>query len=460
MNRILIVGAGLVGSLWAVLLKKQGYAVTVIEKRPDPRLQQVSAGRSINLIITSRGIHGLELAGLTEKVQPLTVPVYGRMMHSKTGELAYQPYGRDQSERNLSVSRADLNNFLISEAEAIGAMVQFEEQIDKIDFAKKEIQTPKSTYTYDVVFGADGAGSQVRKALCETFPNEFQEKTDWLEADYKELYLPYRTQSVHPIEKNALHIWPRGTHMMMALANRDGSFTVTLYLPKENHPWAFSNVKGSQIVEQLFSSEFPDAIPLMPNYIHDFTHNPQGVLGTVRMNRWVYQNSVALIGDAAHAIVPFFGQGMNCGFEDCTTLLNLIQSAQGNWGKALDQYNEIQRPNANAIADMALENFVEMKDKVGDAHFLLKKKVESTIEKEFSDIYRSRYGMITYTLIPYSLAQQAGQVQEQILQELIANISKPEELNLSQAKNLLNEKWVPFVKQHSLNLTRYEPKLT
>jgi len=443
--KVTIIGAGLVGSLWAVLLRKRNIDVEVFEKRPDPRKAKDEGGRSINLVITSRGMHGLEQAGLLQKALDLSSPVYGRMIHAKTGELSYQQYGQE-SERNLSISRSALNHFLIEEAESAGAKIHFSHSLDKIDFKNKKITfTQGQTHSYEMLFGTDGAGSLVRKNLTQQFPEKFQEQTQWLPADYKELFLP----APNALDKKALHIWPRGSHMMMALANLDGSFTVTLYLPQKGTV-SFENIKNAQDVEKLFKTEFPDTITLMPNYLEDFTKHPQGALGTVRCSQWVCDNSVALMGDAAHAIVPFFGQGMNSGFEDCTTFLRLLEENGNNWTQTLAAYDKTQRPNANAIADMAIENWREMSEKVGDAKFLLRKKVEATLEKKFPQLFKSRYGMVTYTLIPYHLVQQAGLLQDQILSELLKGLESVEDLSFEKSETLLKEIYLPFLKQNGL----------
>lgn len=443
-NKVTIIGAGLVGSLWAVLLRKRNIDVTVFEKRTDPRLSHADAGRSINLVITSRGMNALDKAGLLQKALDLAVPVYGRMIHPKAGELTYQPYGKE-GERNLSISRSSLNQFLIDEAERAGTKIHFEHSLENIDFKNQSMTfSGGEKHSYELLFGTDGAGSAVRKQLSHQ--GLTQEKTEWLPADYKELFLP----APNSLDRKALHIWARGSHMMMALANLDGSFTVTLYLPKENRPISFANIQTTKDIEELFKNEFPDAVPLMPNYLSDFEKNPQGALGTVRCTKWVYENSVALMGDAAHAIVPFFGQGMNSGFEDCTNLLTILDRHNQNWPKALAEYDQMQRPNANAIADMAIENWYEMSEKVADPQFQLRKKVEGILEKNFPQLFKSRYGMVTYTLIPYHLVQQAGRLQDQILAELMAGIKTADEVSLEKAENLLRKTYEPFLKQHGL----------
>lgn len=473
-NKITIVGSGLVGSLLALLLKKRGFDVEVFEKRADPRLASAGAGRSINLVITSRGLYALELAGLSEEVRALAVPVYGRMMHSVSGETVFQAYGQE-NEFNLSISRDALNRFLISRAEQAGVEFTFEHEITDLDPSDKSVIFNHSlTMNYEVLIGADGAGSRVRKALASE--GLITERTDWLEADYKELTLPLSRDGRAQLQTDALHIWPRGDHMMMALANKDGSFTVTLYLPKRS----FENLKSRAQVEDLFTREFRDAIPMMPQYAEEFLAHPQGTLGTVRASKWV-AGEVALIGDAAHAIVPFFGQGMNCGFEDCSALMSLIDSHLANlvsklqsskevsssksssattepaldWSEILGAYERERKANANAIADMALENWVEMRDKVADQKFLLRKKVEGLLEKRHPSVYKSRYGLITYTLVPYKLAQDAGRLQDEMFMELLNSVSSVEQVDWSHADRLMDSCWIPFLKRHNLKIEKY-----
>ncbi len=452
-SSIAVVGGGLVGSLWAVLLRQKGYRVAVYEKRPDPRRLGSEGGRSINLVITSRGLYGLEKAGLRDAALALSVPVSGRMIHPREGQPTFQPYGTE-TECNYSISRSGLNAFLLEAAERAGAELHFEHTLEGLEPETGTLgfQTPNGerNRSFDVVFGADGAGSTVRRLLVRYAPAAFAESVDWLEADYKELQIPLR-HGKPVLDKNALHIWPRGNRMMMALANQDGSFTVTLYLPKQGDV-SFLSLQSPDQLQAYFQSEFPDAVDLMPDYPRDFFAHAQGTLGTVRCPRWVYRGKVALMGDAAHAIVPFFGQGMNSGFEDCTTLHNLIAPFGGRWDEILEHYETLQRPNAEAIAAMALENWVEMRDRVGDARFQLRKKVEGWLEKQFPGFYKSRYGMITYTLVPYATARAAGEIQDRLLGRLCEGIASSEELEPETAKRLLESEWAPFLKTHSLDL--------
>ena len=330
---ITIIGAGLVGSLWAVMLRQRGFEVSVFEKNSDPRNTKVEQGRSINLVITSRGLHALKRAGLDREILEITIPVFGRKIHPIKGEGAYQPYGR-ANECNYSVSRFNLNNHLINAAEKAGAKLFFDHKLESLDFGNRKLKffNQERPLSYELLFGADGAGSIVRREMTKHLKNSDLEKVEWLDADYKELLMPAGPGAAHKLEKNALHIWPRGSHMLMALANQDGTFTLTLYLPKKG-PVSFEKVQSEKQIRELFESQFPDVPPLVsPNYIKEFSENPQGPLGTVRTKQWVVNDSV-LMGDAAHAIIPFFGQGMNCGFEDCTTILDLLDSLNGDWSE-------------------------------------------------------------------------------------------------------------------------------
>lgn len=452
--KVSIVGAGLVGSLWAVLLKQRGHEVSLFEKRSDIRKLSSSEDRSINLVITSRGLNGLAMANLLDDAIKLSVPILGRMIHSRTNETQFQPYGNSE-ECNFSISRAELNKFLLNAAEKEGVKIYFEHQLDEIDFKNKKMSFNKhaDNYSYDLLFGTDGSGSLVRRNLCKNFPLDFEEKIEWLEADYKELFMPAAAGEKYQIEKNALHIWPRGSHMMMGLANLDGSFTMTLYMPQNNNEKNISNfaqMTSKVEVEKLFTDDFLDAIPLMDNYAQDFITKPQGKLGTVRCSKWTYESSVVLMGDAAHAILPFFGQGMNSGFEDCINLLKILDESREDWSKAIIQFEKIQKPNAKAIADMAIENWTEMRDKVGDAKFLLRKKVEALLEKEFPALFKSRYGMVTYTMIPYTIAQEIGLIHDKILTNICDKIQTIDEVSLPQIEGMLKDHLSHYIKLHNL----------
>ncbi len=456
--KTVIAGAGLVGPLLAINLKRHGHDVTLFERRTDPRKSvarnaSLEARRSINLVITSRGINALNELDLWRKVRDITVPVYGRMIHSLRGETFFQPYGRDEHECNYSVSRSHLNHFLVEQAENSGVQVEFDARLEAVDFAQSKCRFGSREIGYDVLFGADGAGSIVRQALEKA--GHIDVRTDWLDTDYKELVIPKERGG--ELRQNALHIWPRGNHMMMALPNIEGDFTVTLYLPRSGHEYAFDQMRSEADVSRLFESQFSDAIHLIPDYKKDFFANPQGQLGTIRASTWVYKDSVCLIGDAAHAIVPFFGQGMNLGFEDCVELMNVLDG-EPSISAALKKFNYTQRPNAEAIADMALENFIEMRDRVGQADFQLKKKIEARIEREWPQLYRSRYGMITYTLTPYKLAEEAGRIQNEILDELARTATADGGFDRAKAHDLLENRLKPFCQKNQVSTKRFEPE--
>jgi kynurenine 3-monooxygenase len=455
MSKVIISGAGLVGSFWALALVKRGFEVELFEKRSDMRKDSVDGGRSINLIATSRALNAFKSIGIDKEIKKICVPVTGRMMHSLEGELTYQPYGRDESECNYSVSRALLNITLLNQAEEAGVRIHFDKALTDLNPDEKTaIFNDTEKVNYQLFFGADGAGSPTRKALLKLIPDA-TESVSFIDSDYKELLMPAGEEGEYPIEKKALHIWPRGDHMLMALPNLNGSFTMTAYLPKKGER-SFEKLKSKEDVSSFFEKYYKSSVAHMPKFADEFMENPQGVLGTVRMSHWAYKDQIALIGDAAHAIVPFFGQGMNCGMEDCTVLLSLMDKYNDDWSKIFKEYDQTQRPNGNAIADMALENFVEMKDKVGDEKFLLKKAIEHKIENSFPDMYRSRYGMVTYTLIPYSIAQKAGIIQQEILEELTSDTETVDNVDMNKAEMLINEKFMPFIKKNNVDISRYE----
>ncbi len=450
-RRIIVAGAGLVGSLLSIALKKRGHEVTVFEKRPDMRMAGASAGKSINLIITAKGIKPLKDLGLWDTVRKITSPVTGRTMHSTAGELTYQPYGKDKTECNHSVSRSELNSLLMDEAEKCGVKIHFNSPLTSIDLTKKTARFENNDeFSYDLLFGTDGSGSAVRQAMIEALGEKAQYRVEPLGTDYKEMTMPSKNGK-YVMDENSLHIWPRGNHMLMGLPNRDGSFTMTLYMPNS---W-FEEFNSPATFREYFQKNYPDAIPLMPDFEKEYEANPQGFLGTVRMKPWIYEDQVALLGDSAHAMVPFFGQGMNSGFSDVQFLLDQMNSHPDDYKTVFDNYNSIQKSAGDAISDMARENFVEMCDKVGDEKFLLRKKVEHKLETTYPDKFRSRYGLVTYTLIPYHLVKEVGVIQDMVLDELCSGISRVDDLDMSKALNLIDNKIVPWFKARNLSPERY-----
>lgn len=453
---VVVVGGGLVGALLARMLVRRGHRVHVYEGRSDLREAGGGGGRSINLVLTRRGIRALDRVGLTEGAMRLTVSVTGRMMHDLEGRQTYQPYGRDETECNYSISRGDLNRFLVEEAERAGARFRFRTRLIDADpdaarlTFHDDASGERFTVEAGVAFGADGAGSAMREAFRKA--GGFHETTDMLSHGYKELFLPAGDDGKYRIEKNALHIWPRGASMFMALANLDGSFTGTLYLPFDGKD-GFDRIGDGDAVVDLFERSFPDAIPLIPDLARSYFDNPTGKLGTVRCGPWHRGGRTLLLGDAAHAIVPFFGQGMNTGFEDCRVLDDLLDRfGDDAWDRVLPEFDRRRKPNADAIADMALENFVEMSAHVADPGFLLRKAVEHRLEQDDPSLYRSRYSMVMYSHIPFRVCQEAGTVQRALLDELCDGIDSADDVDLDHAKDVVRRRLTPFLREHGIGL--------
>ena len=422
---VTIVGAGLVGSLLSIYLAKKGYKINVYERRPDMRKTSISAGKSINLALSDRGWRGLEGVGIAEEIKKIAIPMYGRFIHHKDGTNAYQPYGKD-NQAIYSVSRAEINMKLMDLAEQQpDVKIHFDKRCTGIDRNKLEssfednnthkIETEKS----DLLFGADGAFAASRLNM-QLSNDRFEYNQHYIESGYKELIIPPGKNGEFLLEKNALHIWPRGSFMMIALPNPDGNFTCTLFLPFEGEK-SFANLKTKEAVKKFFDEEFASAVPLMPTLIEDFMHNPVSSLVTVKCFPWTFDNKIGLIGDAAHAIVPFYGQGMNCGFEDCVVLNELVTKHKDDWDKIFPEYESLRKPDADAIADLAIANFVEMRDKTADPKFLLQKKIEAQFSQKHPDKWIPLYSMVTYTpSIRYSKALSEGKKQQAIMDKIMA----------------------------------------
>ncbi len=422
-KKAVVVGAGLVGSLWSILLAQKGYQVEVYERRGDLRKAEIVGGRSINLAMSNRGWKAMEKAGILDKIRSVAIPMYGRMMHSVEGELTYQPYGL-KDEAIYSVSRGGLNVELMNLADQYeNSTFHFDKKCTGVDLKKntisfKDYKTGEtSTVESPLIFGADGAFSKVRSSLQKT--NRFNYSQQYLEHGYKELRIPPTEEGGHLIEKNALHIWPRENFMLIALPNADGSFTCTLFLAFEG-PESFENLQTDEQIMAFFEKHFPDTIPLMPDLIADFHENPTSSLVTVRCHPWQYNHRILLIGDASHAIVPFYGQGMNSGFEDCTVLDELVDKHNENWAAIIEEFNETRPKDANAIAALALRNFIEMRDLVGDPKFLLRKKIEKHFNEKFGDDFLPLYSQVTFSHIPYSDALAEGRSQDQLFDRIMA----------------------------------------
>jgi kynurenine 3-monooxygenase len=450
-QRILLVGAGLAGSLLSVYLAKRGFRVDVRERRPDMRRETISAGRSINLALSTRGIHALSEVGLRDDIMQLAIPMRGRMMHAVDGELTFQPYGKDDSEVIYSVSRGELNMRMMDLAERHeGVTMTFHQRCDGMDLARGLVQfTDEGTgesYTgqAETVIASDGAGSPIRRSMEKL--DGFAATVDYLPHDYKELHIPPNPDGSHRLEKHALHIWPRRSFMLIALPNLDGSFTCTLFLAREGNP-GFSSLQTPADVERFFAKEFPDATALMPTLTEDFFQNPTGPLGTVRSYPWHVGGTVALLGDAAHAIVPFYGQGMNCAFEDCTVLNECIEEFGTAWDRVFHAYQERRKANVDAIADLALHNFIEMRDRVADARFLLMKEVGLALETRFPAHFIPLYSMVTFHRTPYAVALQRGKVQQGILEELTEEASTLGDVDFDRAGTLIHDRLRPYAEE-------------
>ncbi|HRP88461.1 MAG TPA: NAD(P)/FAD-dependent oxidoreductase [Edaphocola sp.] len=436
MRKVSILGAGLVGSLLAILLKKKGYDVTIYERRPDLRKNDIGAGRSINMAMSDRGWKALDLAGMRKHIEDIAIPMPGRFLHQEDGSSSFQAYGKN-GEAIYSISRGELNKKLMTEAEANGVKILFSQTCTKVDLHNntiylKDENEQKQVVVCDLLFGADGAFSALRTSLSHTDRIDFSQF--YIESGYKELHIPAGKDGAWLIEKNALHIWPRHNFMMIALPNTDGSFTCTLFFPFEGKP-SFESLKTKEDVISFFKTQFPDAVALMPTLLEDYENNPTSSLITTKIYPWAYQDKSCLIGDAAHAIVPFYGQGMNAGFEDCSVLWELMEQYNDDWTMILNRFQILRKPNADAVANLALKNFIEMRDLVADPEFLERKKIEKDLGKRFEGRFNSVYEMVSFTHTPYSIAWGATEAQDWLLKQVMAKGNYFE--NINQAAFLL-----------------------
>lgn len=420
MEKIAIVGGGLSGSLIAVYLAKRGFDVHLFEKRPDMRKNNISAGRSINLALSERGINALKKVGIDKQVLATGITMAGRMMHTKSGELNYQPYGKE-GQAIYSVSRGLLNIKLVELADEFSNITIYFNS-NCVDANLKEgiayfedENGNRSEFKADRVIGSDGAFSAIRYEMQTK--GRFDYSQTYLEHGYKELCIPSNTKGEFQLEKNALHIWPRESFMLIALPNLDGTFTLTLFFQLDG-PLSFDSIKTPADLDAFFDTYFPDVKTLIPELHHDFFNNPTGQLCTVRCFPWT-NGKMALIGDAAHAIVPFYGQGMNCSFEDCVVFDEMLEKHYPNWENIFSEYQKSRKPNADAIANLALQNFVEMRDLVGDKDFLHFKHVEHDLTKLYPGIFRSQYELTTFTNEPYKYALEQGARNSEMVKKII-----------------------------------------
>jgi kynurenine 3-monooxygenase len=451
-RKITIVGGGLVGAMLSVMMSRRGYEVTVFEKRPDMRKVKIPAGRSINLALAQRGIHALKTAGLMPQVEPLLIPMAGRMLHDLGRPEEFSPYGQRPHEVIYSVSRPLLNQVMLTAADTSPqTTLHFEHECIAVDLVNKTLQLKKlsdgslHTHAFDLLLATDGANSAVRDAIVQSAGGTW--KTDWLDHDYKELCLPAGPTGEYQLDRNSLHIWPRKGYMLIALPNLDGSFTVTLFLNKQGNP-SFASLTDRTAVSEFFATQFPDVTRLIPSLENEFFGNPTGVLGTVRATRWASpEGNALLLGDAAHAIVPFHGQGMNAGFEDCGELLRLLDQHQENWSAVMPEFETIRRPNGDAIADLALENYITMRDSVLDPRFQLKKILGFELERRIPEIFVPKYSMVMFRNIPYHVVKRRGEQQEALLERLIGSTGKFAELDLPMAEAAARNELLPLANE-------------
>lgn len=442
-RNIAILGAGPVGALMGLFLARRGHAVTIYEQRPDMRRVGISAGRSINLALANRGIDALERAGLMDEVRRELIPMRGRMIHLASGGEQLQLYGNKPHEVIHSAARGALNRILMSAAERSGASIRFGHRCEAVDLAQSRLvlTSPNGGENieagYDAVVGADGSGSVLRAAIVRAGDGEVAEER--LGHGYKELTIRAGPDGAFAMDANALHIWPRGGFMLIALPNVDGSFTATLFLPNVG-PDGFAALRNADAVRAFFDRNFADAVPLLHDLTGTFRRNPTGTLGTIRCRPWRYRGSAVILGDAAHAIVPFHGQGLNAGFEDCVALDRALAEAGEDWDAAFAAFEAERKPNAEAIADMALENYVEMRDSVRDPAFLLKRALAWKLEELHPDRFVPRYSMVMFHLLPYAEARARGKIQAEILDELTRGVESLDSVDYARAEELIRDR--------------------
>lgn len=475
-REVVVIGGGLVGPLMSLILRRKGYQVTLYERYGDMR-KIPSAGRSINLVLTSRGLQALKGLGdsLMNDMVRMSVPVTGRIIHHEDGSKTFSRYGKDDSEYNLSISRYELNIYLINKAEQAGVSVNFGHHLIGGDFFirdapndtmlvfQKPDGTSKRVHVRGTIIGADGGGSAVRNILGKNGCLHFTE--DICPQGYKEIFFPKTTAG--SMEKNGLHIWPRRTHFLMGLANLDGSFTGTIYIDKEagHSDASFAELSTPENIMSFFRKHYATAIPLLGGeaaIVDQMLNNSVGLLGTVNTSTYNLGSKCVLLGDSAHAITPFFGQGTNASFEDCLTLSKMLDlhapnKSEMGLARAFAEYSNERKPNSDAIATMALENFVEMRDLVADKRFLLMKAVENLLENTFESSFRSRYAMVCYGgsgNITYDVALKLGEVQWSIIEEISRGITDPAQVDLDKALELINTRLLPYQQKLNVDLTQ------
>ncbi|WP_215225333.1 FAD-dependent oxidoreductase [Echinicola shivajiensis] len=423
-NNVSIIGAGLIGSLLGIYLRKKGLEVGLYEKRSDLRdKKNVPEGRSINMALSDRGWKALDRIGLRKKVAPMALPMYGRSIHDEHGETSFLPYGKE-NQAIYSISRRDFNELLINEAEKEGVSIYFDHLCEEIDISKTSLSFSyadgqKFVKESDVIIGADGAYSSLRDAMQKQ--TRLNYKQEYISHGYKELTIPATAEGEFAMDPTALHIWPRGMFMLIALPNPDKSFTCTLFLPFEGEKVCFDKINDKSDLESVFRTFFNDAFELMPNLSDEFFNNPTSSLINVECFPW-QKNKSLLIGDACHAMVPFFGQGMNCGFEDCFILDELIEKfGTTSWELVFEKFQKIRKPDTDAISQMARDNFVEMRDSVANPKFIIRKKIEAKLHELYPQEWVPLYTMVTFSDMKYADAYAQGQLQNEIMDKVMSD---------------------------------------
>lgn len=422
MDKIAIIGAGLVGSLQAIYMARKGFQVSVYERRSDIRDVELVAGRSINLALSDRGWKALKGAGISDDIQKIAIPMKGRMVHDVEGNQAFQPYGFDD-QAIYSVSRGELNKQLLIKADEYpNVELFFNQQVKDVDLKTNELKIHNvhsgetEVKAYHRIMATDGAFSAVRLRLMKT--DRFNYSQKYLEHGYKELHIPPNADGTHKIDKHSLHIWPRGKFMLIALPNLDGSFTLTLFFPFDGEV-SFNSLDTDKKVMDFFQKTFPDTLPLIPDLLKDYNENPTASLVTVHCYPWHYEDKICLMGDASHAIVPFYGQGMNSGFEDCTVFNDLFEQDDWEWDKVFSQFSAKRAPETDAISELALRNYIEMRDLTANEKWLLQKKIERKITTKHPDKWLPLYSQVTFSHTPYDEALRNGELQDSIMKRVM-----------------------------------------
>ncbi|MBL4593581.1 MAG: FAD-dependent monooxygenase [Flavobacteriales bacterium] len=430
MKTATIVGAGLVGSLWAVYLSKAGYKVKLFEARPDIRKADISAGKSINLALSDRGWKAMDAVGVGDEIRKIAIPMSGRIMHDVEGNLSYQPYGKE-GQAIYSVSRGGVNAKMMDIAEENSAEIFYNEKCTGADLENgivylENTQTGvASEVQADLVFGTDGAFSAIRYNAMQKL-DRFQYSQNYIDDGYREILLPANEDGSYKLDKNALHIWPRGRFMLIALPNEDGSFTCTLFMPFKGDN-SFETLTSKEAVDNFFKTTFTDFYEMMPNIADAWEDHPLSSLAIVRCYPWTH-GKTALMGDAAHATVPFYGQGMNCGFEDCTVMWDMMQKYGDDVNKVFDEYQKSRKPDGDGVQDLSLHNYHVMRDFVGDPKFLLQKKIEGHFSEKHPDKWLPLYSQVTFSHIRYSEAWKTGQKQDAIMKNVMAKFDNIESI--------------------------------